>query len=336
MKEERGVANILLTNYCNRNCPYCFAMDKVKVGTDDASDGRTFMDLRDFEYCLNFLQRNRLRVVALLGGEPTLHPNFIEILERCKKDSFFNHIKLFTNGLVSDPIVEYLSNFKGPELHIALNIHHPSDYPTGQWKKIETVLERLGPQIGLGYNIYQTHNDFNYLLKLFLKYRLVPHIRLGLTQPILGVNNAHLALEDFSAVAEEIVAAAENFAQNNLFFSFDCGFPFCMFTLEQHKKLLSCAINFKSLCAPIIDIGPDLSVWRCFPLSCLDNRHLNEFETRMDIEFYYHETFRAYEPLGIYSRCVGCPYRRQGLCTGGCLSRVLREFHGGLKQEGRI
>lgn len=311
-------------------------MDKVKVGTQDAPDGRAFIQLRDFERCLHFMERSRLRVISLLGGEPTLHPNFIEILELCKKDSFFTHIKLFTNGLVPDPIVEYLSSFKGPELHVALNIHRPSDYLPGQWEKIGNVLERLGPIIGLGYNIYRRENDLDSLLGLFLKYRLPPLIRFGLTQPILGVNNSYLPLEDFSGVAKEIVAAAEKFTRKNLFFSFDCGFPFCMFTLDQHKKLLSCAIHFRSLCSPIIDIGPDLSVWPCFPLSCIHNRHLDEFETRMDIEFYYHEMFQAYQHLGIYGRCMECPYKRQNLCTGGCLSRILREFHGGLAEEGRV
>jgi len=310
-------------------------MDKVKLGMDQTSDGRVFMKLKDFEHCLNFLHRSRLRVVALLGGEPTLHPNFIEILELCKRDSFFNHIKLFTNGLMPDPVIECLSNFKGPELHLALNIHHPSDYLPGQWEKIENVLERLGPIIGLGYNIYRRENDLDSLLELFLKYHLAPHIRFGLAQPILGADNRHLPHEDFSSVAEEIVKAAGSFTSRNLFFAFDCGFPFCMFTLDQHKKLLSCAIHFRSLCSPIIDIGPDLSVWCCFPLSCIQDRHLAEFETRMDIEFYYGELFRSYQQFGLYARCRECNYKKEKLCTGGCLSRILREFHGGLTEQGR-
>jgi len=48
-KEERQLANILLTNYCNRHCKYCFAMDKVKLETENGADDRLFMRLKDFE-----------------------------------------------------------------------------------------------------------------------------------------------------------------------------------------------------------------------------------------------------------------------------------------------
>lgn len=328
------MANILLTNYCNMHCKYCFAMERVEVGTERGEDIRLFISLKDVEYCLDFLRRSRLRMVSLLGGEPTLHPNFAEILDLCRKDRYFTHIKLFTNGLMSDQILEYLMVFEDPELHIALNIHPPSDYLPDQRERIREVLETLGAKIGLGYNIYQQGNDFDYLLELILKHRLAPHLRLGLAQPILGVNNVHLPLEAFPGVSKEIVMAAERFTRRGIYFSFDCGFPFCMFSMDQHKKLLSLAIPFRSLCSPIIDIGPDLSTWRCFPLSRIRNRRLEEFETRMDVEFFYQELFRYYQQFGIYSRCTDCPYKRQALCTGGCLSRVLRQFHGGVKEEG--
>lgn len=309
-------------------------MDKVEVGISPekkAADTSRFISLPDFEKCLKFLQRSRLRVISLLGGEPTLHPDFLGILDLLKRNGFFTHIRLFTNGLFSDSVLEYLAAFEGPELRLAVNVNHPSDYLPGQWERVEKTLEVLGPKmVGVGYNIYHRDNDFDFLMDLFLKYRLKPHVRLGLTQPIMGVNNRHLPIEDFSAVAGEIVAIAERFTRHKLFFSFDCGFPFCMFTLSQHQKLLSCAIHFRSLCSPIIDIGPDLTIWRCFPLSRLKNRHLDEFETRMDAEFYYQNLLSNYRQFGIYPQCSDCDYKREDLCCGGCLSRVLREFHGGL------
>jgi sulfatase maturation enzyme AslB (radical SAM superfamily) len=323
------MANILLTNYCNRQCEYCFAAEKMGAGDEGRGHNKLDIHLTDFETYLEFLRRSRLRTVSIIGGEPTLNPHFHEILDLCRKDCFFTHIKLFTNGLMPDHVLEYLAEFEGPELSVALNIHHPSDYLPVQWERIENALQSLGSKIGLGYNIYHRGNDFGYILELFHKYQLQPHIRLGLAQPVLNGNNLYLQLEDFSAVAEEIVKVAESFTKHDLFFSFDCGFPFCMFTIEQHKKLLSCAIHFRSLCSPIIDIGPDLSVWRCFSLSGIHNRRLDEFETRADIDYFYQEVFRPYRQFGIYPECLDCNFRKQGLCTGGCLSRVMREFHGG-------
>lgn len=321
------MANILLTNYCNRNCSYCFAMDKVGSDGDWKNDKREAISLENFNRCVEFLKRSKIKVISLLGGEPTLHPHFKEILDICRRDNYFDNIKLFTNGLMSDDLIEYLADFEGPELHIALNIHTADEYKSKEWKRIETVLQRLRSKIGLGYNIYYPDFNLDFIMELILKYKLLPHMRLGLTQPIMGIKNIHITVNDFPVVAERITATAEKFTRHNLFFSFDCGFPFCMFTLEQHKRLLSCAINFRSVCDPIIDIGTDLSVWRCFPLSGLNNQRLEDFETRMDIKFLYQKMFSHYQRFGIYSQCLECNYRKQKLCTGGCLSRILQQFH---------
>jgi radical SAM protein with 4Fe4S-binding SPASM domain len=257
-------------------------------------------------------------------------------MDLCKTAPSVDHIKLFTNGLLPESLLAYLIDYEGPALSIILNIHHPSEYPSGQWDKLKKVMMGLGDKITLGYNIYQTGNDFGFLLELFRQYKVSHHVRLGLTQPILGVNNIHLPLESLPDVAQEIVAAAHLFTREGLFFSFDCGFPFCMFSLDQHQELLSCAIKFRSSCNPVVDIGPDLSVWRCFPLSSIYNRRLQEFETRMDIEYYYSELFRSYRQFGIYPRCTECDYKIQGLCSGGCLSRVLREFQGSVVEEALV
>ncbi len=327
------MANVLLTNYCNRQCRYCFAMDKVELGSEGKGENPLFISLEDFKYCLDFYYKSRLQVLSLLGGEPTLHPNFIDIMELCKKNPFFTLIKLFTNGVISDKAVEYLRTYDKPELSIALNINPLSEYSPEEWDKIENVMKKLGPKIGLGYNIWHPGNGYDHLLDLFLKYKLIPHVRLGITQPILGVDNCGLEEKDFPQVAAEIVEAAEKFTRNGLYLSFDCGFPFCMFTLEQHKQMLSLAIKFRSVCRPIIDIGPDLSVWRCFPLSRVHNRNLNKFQTRMEAEIFFNKLFSAYRQFGIHSRCADCNYKKQDLCKGGCLSRVLRRFHGGISDN---
>lgn len=321
------MANILLTNYCNRSCPYCFAMEKMQDKADTVSNGHQHMTLDDFDQCLAFQRRSGHRMVALLGGEPTLHPEFFQIMDRCRQDDYFTCIKLFTNGMMPARTVDFLAEFTGPDLSIALNAHPPHAYKPGQWRQIEYLLKRLGPKIGLGLNIYETGNDFRFLLDLFQEYGLRSHLRMGLTQPILGAENKHLPAEDFPTVAEEIVDAARMFSPHGFTFSFDCGFPFCMFSLEQHKELLANAVLFRSLCSPIIDIGPDLKVWRCFPLSQVYNRQLSDFNQRSDAEFYYRQKLHPYQQFGIYDRCLQCQYRQHELCSGGCLSRSLGQFH---------
>jgi len=316
------MANILLTKYCNRNCKYCFAQAKLTGAADDNN-----INMENFEQYLAMLKRSRMLVVALLGGETSLHPRFTEILDKCQEDDYFKVIKVFTNGLMPDHVIEHLQTFPRDKIQIALNIHPEEDYTPGQWQRITKVLTVLNDKAGLGYNIYKTGNHFEFLLKLYLEYGLFPHVRLGLTQPIMGVSNAHLAVEDFPAIGREIVNIVHEFTSKGLFLSFDCGFPFCMFTLDQHKELLDCAIKFRSLCSPIIDVDPKLNAWRCFPLSQVDNIQMNDFETRMDMVRYYGEKLKPYRQFGIYDKCVNCNYKKQELCCGGCLGRVMRAFN---------
>lgn len=81
---------IRLTRACNNNCVFC--LDK------EAQDGSC---VRLEEINNNLIQgrkENILRVV-LSGGEPTLHPQFIEII-RLAKSLGYQHIQVITNGRV--------------------------------------------------------------------------------------------------------------------------------------------------------------------------------------------------------------------------------------------
>lgn len=316
------MANILLTKFCNRNCSYCFAQAKL---TEDSPDSN--ITFENFDRYLTMLKDSKLRVVSLLGGEPTLHPKFSVIMDRCLNDDYFKLIKLFSNGLMPDNVIDYLEACSDNRVQIALNIHPADKYSPEQWRTIQKVLSKLNDKTALGYNIHKTGNRFDFLLQLYLDYGLQPHIRLGLTQPILGVNNAHLNIADFQNVGSEIMAVAHKFTNSNLFFSFDCGFPFCMFTTEQHKILLDHAINFRSLCDPIIDVSTQLNIWRCFPLSQVHNIHINDYETRMDMVHYYKELLNPYRQFGIHEKCIDCNYKIQNICCGGCLARVMKSFN---------
>ncbi len=65
--------DLSLNNYCNLNCSYCY-MSATESGENLSMD--------DFEILLARMVKSRVLQIALGGGEPTLHPNFTEIL--CK------------------------------------------------------------------------------------------------------------------------------------------------------------------------------------------------------------------------------------------------------------
>jgi radical SAM protein with 4Fe4S-binding SPASM domain len=280
----------------------------------------------DLEEIIRFFRRSQLLDFSVLGGEPTLHPDFDRIIDRILAEKEFKSIIVFTNGLISDGSLRYLSSNSDPRLKVAINLNSPRDYTPSQWSRVNASMAALGSRVGLGINIFAPGQEYGYLINAIKKHDLSPHVRLGLTQPILGSNNRYALETDFPAIASDILQFCEESYRSGISCSFDCGFPFCMFSLEQHKKMLQLGVKFRSNCSPIIDIGPDNSVWRCFPLTNVARRKLADFETRNQIVEFYDEEFKSFLPMGNKLECPQCRYRANGLCKGGCLARTLAAF----------
>lgn len=325
------MANVLFTTYCNRKCKYCFAQSKVDLGKDRGDSSRC-LSMEGLEKVIRFYKLSLLNRFVILGGEPTLHPDFPRLIDRVLQEKEFESVLIFSNGLVPGPVLKYLRTHHDPRLKMALNLNSEENHTPSQWRQVNETMKALGNRIGLGINIFSPGQDHDYLLEAITTYNLSHHIRVGLTHPIAGSENVYAREEDFGRIAEDLVVFAEKAFKNKIGFSFDCGFTFCMFTLDQHKELLRFGIKFRSMCDPIIDIGPDLSVWRCFPLLKDTAGHLDNLGTRRQIVAHFDKKYRVIQRLGNMMECPQCIYRQNNLCSGGCLSRSLISFH----QEGAI
>lgn len=79
---------IILTELCNKSCDHCFNANFRKRGVMDSDKLIHFMR----ENSHHLPQKN----LRLMGGEPTLHPKFLEVVEEgCKH---YKHVNVFTNG----------------------------------------------------------------------------------------------------------------------------------------------------------------------------------------------------------------------------------------------
>ena len=88
------------------------------------------------------------------------------------------------------------------------------------------------------------------------------------------------------------------------------------FTDAQAGKLLLHGVldlHRNTRCNPIIDIGPDLTIWSCFCLSGLANRKLNDFRTLQEAKEYFYEVWSVYQDK-VYpmKKCNECLYRENG------------------------
>jgi cyclic pyranopterin phosphate synthase len=307
-------------------CKYCFAQGKVDLGQQQGDSSKN-LSMENLEKIIEYYKHNHLERFVILGGEPTLHPNFSNMVDRVLKEKAFSAVIVFTNGIMPDNVLDYLSNNKDRRLDVALNLNSEDSYSSTEWKKVNNTMRVIGPRIGVGINIYHSGQDYDYLIEAINTYQMRSHIRAGLTHPIHGGKNKYAQLEDYPGIAEDLIVFAEKVFKNNITFSFDCGFPFCMFTLDQHKELLRFGIQFRSLCTPIVDVGPNLDIWRCFPMLKDVQGKLTDFESRKQIIDLFNNKYKNIQKMGNFLDCPQCIYRKNKMCSGGCLARTIDSFH---------
>lgn len=84
------MSHIVITNQCNKNCSFCFAKQERDI------QSKQYMDIDFFK---EILQKDPN--APLMGGEPTLHPEFHTILNLLKKE---NDPFIISNFLFSENI----------------------------------------------------------------------------------------------------------------------------------------------------------------------------------------------------------------------------------------
>ncbi|SVD97892.1 uncharacterized protein METZ01_LOCUS450746, partial [marine metagenome] len=102
--------NIILNSYCNLKCNYCFADEYMEETV------RTPGKSMDFDYFIKELlpRIKNSPSINFMGGEPTLHPEFNEIFSRTfEAMPSYTSLGLFTNGLMSDKVLDLLVSVAG-------------------------------------------------------------------------------------------------------------------------------------------------------------------------------------------------------------------------------
>lgn len=125
-----------LTYRCNLNCPYCY------VGADREKDELTTAQWFDV---IN--QIPRYSFVTLVGGEPLIRKDFVEILEKTAQRTF-GKLNVVTNGvLINDEIIDAFIRTKMMLLSVSLDgygeNHDKNRGQEGIFDKIISNLEKL-------------------------------------------------------------------------------------------------------------------------------------------------------------------------------------------------
>ncbi|MGC8567805.1 MAG: tetraether lipid synthase Tes [Candidatus Micrarchaeia archaeon] len=93
-KSHTALANVVVTNRCHLSCWYCFFYAKEGEPIYEPS-------LEELKHTFHSLRSQKpipANAIQLTGGEPTLHPQIIEIIEAAK-EAGFDQIQLNTTGI---------------------------------------------------------------------------------------------------------------------------------------------------------------------------------------------------------------------------------------------
>ena len=151
----------MVTNRCNRNCIFCFDENK-KYGKD--------ITISNLIKILDKAKSSGISEVCILGGEPTVHPNIVEICKICKNDYGMKTIMTtnYSKPYVVKECAQYLDS-------INISWYDQEDLPDPSEYRCDISLSAL---------IYKNRLDNKRDLDAFIdKYGKIYNLRLATVQP---------------------------------------------------------------------------------------------------------------------------------------------------------
>ncbi len=264
--------------------------------------------------------------IGVLGGEPTLHPDFVDLLLYLLSRGL--RVTVFTNGLASDDTIAALSAI-APEARVrfVVNVNYPEITPTPEAARQRAFLQAVGRRAELGLNLFRLDLDPSFVARLGEECAASGRVRLGLALPVAGTSES-LPAGFYQAAAPLVVKLVLACSANGGTVHFDCGFPRCMFDDRQLAQLREHGTTARFTCEPALDIAPGGETWACFPLHESHRIGLAPGTTLGDLRRRHRAGMqRSREESGrwgIRVECRECVHREARRCDGGCLALALR------------
>ncbi len=99
-EQHSCVTLVEITDRCNLDCPICYADSGAAVVSELTAKNRNHRSLAEIELMLDAVVANEGEpdIVQLSGGEPTIHPEFFQVLDLAKTKPI-KHLMINTNGV---------------------------------------------------------------------------------------------------------------------------------------------------------------------------------------------------------------------------------------------
>lgn len=290
MKKE---FRILLTEKCNANCANCFNAN-YRTPND--------MNLNKLSSLCEMLKNNGIKVLKIMGGEPTVHSEFKKAIEIIQKN--FEKTYLFTNG-ISTNLLNYTPR-KNDVIVYNLNLIGLNDNPD------KFLLDKEGfrsfeIQISSNANVDLIIEKLKYLSKIFKnKKKLIMNLTLDCMENIF--KNRNIIIENWKRVSKFIKE------ELNTNFNVDHIIPQCfMQNLDIFDfKPRKCSYT----CGGLIDTEFNLRFCNQYPVVI---KNIFSYKNLEQIEEDLQKAHNTKLELSKMHKCEKCP-NFQKTCNGGCFT----------------
>jgi len=312
--------NILLSEKCTNYCRYCFAQERMRSSVNN------FISIDSFKYILDFLHKSKVDHVNLIGGEPLIHPNIIEILKILNDDYKIKTVSIFSGGILPQPKIFEIAKWLLPEKYnFIFNLNNREGYKNNHYNIIVNNIKCLrssGLDVTISYNIYK--ELFNYI-EIFevCNYLGINKIRWSLAYPGIRKDTEYIHPVHYPKVRNRVYQFIMDSYNKGYELTLDCQIPLCFFTKKQMSKILFIYPQFYQRlgkCSPAIDVGTNLEVWRCFALYDDIKANLGDFNNVKEIYKFFKTKTDSHLYTEVPEYCTNCEYWKDRICQGGCLS----------------
>lgn len=282
------MVNVSIISDCNNNCKYCFQ-------GHDYHKRNLMLTYEDIEDILRWSQGDR--AISLMGGEPTLHPDIVRIIERCARE---RHTIILTNLLGPTNIIEEIL-VKCPKIEWLVNTT-TRDELVDLFETNIKILRKYNVIITAGITLTldkELDTKFiNNLIKIGKEYSDIVHFyRIGQATPY---EKGQIDLRSFYEPVKTLCKLAE---KETIWIpiSFDCSINHCQFSEKELANLIKLNgvkdITNAEKCKNMIEILADKSVVHCssLPAGIFKRKKYYEFNSYIDCNKYLEEQKNSFQ-----------------------------------------
>ncbi|MCM2267705.1 MAG: radical SAM protein [Elusimicrobiales bacterium] len=347
----RRVLRVCLTYNCNLSCKACYARGLAQEMGGD-------MTLENFGRVVEHCRLYGWRRLRFLGGEPTINPNFTDILDLSYRNGF--EVAMPTNNLYSDEVARKFDPRFVRDVAINYSAYFNMDAAKkARFRKNLEYLRSNNIPFSFSYILEQSHGEEEMrTLYADLKEYLPLYIRVSLELPAFSDQNSAFVPSDVAeSFFDRVYGMLQSCVKSYVPFFLYRPVPMCLFSPEQRRKLEKyskfiffsrCPLTYTSDSGygMMLTVNPDLSTYPCASVFIKGPNFLT-LKGSYAIHQYFGEKLHAplCAPLteacrscGLHARFLDSVNRKDPLapevfddkemCQGGCINLRCHEAAG--------